>query len=383
MKKIVFLQDDYPPEHVGGAAVVASVLAQELCSRGYEVDVITTTRNVTTVGSSTVAGVRVHRIYSNYHERWRAWLSLNNRRVVREVTKLLKVLQPDIVHVHNIHYHLSYASLRAAKNICDKVFLTAHDTMLVSHGKAMKQFSVMGELRRFRLRYNPFRNFFIRRALRSVTVLAVSKALQNFLQSHGIESRVLYNGVNPMLYKLPQSEIEAFRNKYNLKDKKVVLFAGRISKLKGADAVKAMFERLRMLEPAAVLLIAGTVGEASGCVYTGWLSAGTMRVAYVASDVVVYPSLYLDPFGLINIEAMASGKPVVASTSGGASEVVEDGVTGFVVDPNDSEVFAARVAQLLKDHTLAHKMGEAGRVRVENNFSLQLQADTLTKLYEA
>ena len=132
---IVLLQDDFPPESRGGAGILVATLARALAQHGHAVTVIATTQRRESAGRHEWEGVVVYRIYSNYHERWRAYRSLYNGDTVREVKRLLAALQPDVVHAHNVHYYLSYYSLVLAKRYARKVLLTAHDEMLVHYGK--------------------------------------------------------------------------------------------------------------------------------------------------------------------------------------------------------------------------------------------------------
>ena len=106
-----------------------------------------------------------------------------------------------------------------------------------------------------------------------------------------------------------------------------------------------------------------------------------MAAAYGASDAVIVPSVYLDPFPTIVLEAMAAGTPVVASTFGGAQEAVVDGETGYVVDPRDTEEFAGKVLSLLKNPELAARMGMAGIQRVEKKFTAARMAADYAALY--
>jgi glycosyltransferase involved in cell wall biosynthesis len=87
-------------------------------------------------------------------------------------------------------------------------------------------------------------------------------------------------------------------------------------------------------------------------------------------DVVVLPSI-LEGFGIVLLEAMAMGKPVVASRVGGIPEAVEDSVTGILVPPANSRKLAEALVVLLENSTLRQSMGEAGRARVETLFSLE------------
>jgi glycosyltransferase involved in cell wall biosynthesis len=86
---------------------------------------------------------------------------------------------------------------------------------------------------------------------------------------------------------------------------------------------------------------------------------------YATADVFVFPTFY-DPFGLVATEAMASGLPVICSAAAGASEVIQDGVDGFVVqDPWDADALAAPLRQLVEDPALRQKLGAAARRKAE------------------
>ncbi|MEW5694029.1 MAG: glycogen synthase [Candidatus Hydrogenedentota bacterium] len=102
---------------------------------------------------------------------------------------------------------------------------------------------------------------------------------------------------------------------------------------------------------------------------------------YSSSRVFVCPSIY-EPFGIINLEAMACSRPVVASAVGGILEVVIPQKTGILVEPANPKQIADAVNRLLKDRTLAEKMGREGRARVEEYFSWDYIAAQTKKLYE-
>lgn len=396
--KIVILQDDFPPDSNGGAGVVAASLARALQERGHAVYVITTTRTLEQVGTGEWEGVPVYRIYSNYHERWRAWRSLYNPRVVREVSRLLALWRPDVVHAHNVHYHLSYASLRRAKRGGAKVFLTAHDTMLISYGKIEEPLSWWRTVWHERLRYNPFRSFYIKRALTYVDgISAVSKALADALAQGGItDVKVIRNGIDRQLWEVSPEAVKTFLQEHTLIGRAVLLFGGRISAYKGGDALLSALPAIREAQPRATLLLVGkdneyvkalkvraeNLGFSDAIVSTGWLSGEALRAAYHAASAVVVPSVYLDPLPTVVLEAMACSKPVVGSCLGGIPEMVVDGETGYLVDPRDAELFARRVAEVLGDTALQHTLGQNGYDRIGTHFSLEKQVSTVLEWYE-
>lgn len=102
---------------------------------------------------------------------------------------------------------------------------------------------------------------------------------------------------------------------------------------------------------------------------------------YCRSQVVACPSLY-EGFGLPAVEAMACGVPVVATSAGALSEIIEDGVTGILVPPGDSDALGEALRRLLADPDLCRRMGEAGRRRAVERFTWRLTAQRTAEVYE-
>jgi glycosyltransferase involved in cell wall biosynthesis len=98
-------------------------------------------------------------------------------------------------------------------------------------------------------------------------------------------------------------------------------------------------------------------------------------------DVFVTPSRE-EPFGIVNLEAMALQKPVVATGVGGSAEVIDDGVTGFLAAPDRPEELAAKALRLLDDARLRAAFGAAGFARVRQEFSLERYVAGVTAVYE-
>jgi glycosyltransferase involved in cell wall biosynthesis len=103
---------------------------------------------------------------------------------------------------------------------------------------------------------------------------------------------------------------------------------------------------------------------------------------WYATDIAVVPSTEPEPFGLVAIEAMAAGVPVVASRHGGLTDIVEDGTTGRLVSPGDSTALASALDQLANDVGIRKSMGEAGRARQQALFSAKNYIGGVMEVYE-
>ena len=405
--RILYFSDEFPPTVTGGATVVAYDIANAVFKKGHKVFAITANQDRSRAGESYIGGIKIFTLFSKSPVFLRHYLSAWNPFLAGKIKKILKEIKPDIVHVHNIHTHISYSALKIAKKSGAKVFLTAHDTMLVSYGKAYfpcgeKNFRVTAwlNMKTAGKRYNPFRNMAIKYYLRYVDkVFAISASLKNLLAQNGIKSEVLHNGIDAGVWTKPlESDIQNFKKKFGITDKKVVFFGGRLSGAKGGLQIIKAFSRVIKLLPNkdAVLVIAGretsgkhkmeefikNFGVSDYVVFTGWLGREEMKTAFFVSDVCVTPSIYFDPFNLFNIEAMAASKPVVGTCFGGTPEIVIDGQTGYIVNPLDNEDMGRKICELVSDAEKSAVFGKNGRKRVEEFFSLEKQAQKLIGWYE-
>jgi glycogen synthase len=219
---------------------------------------------------------------------------------------------------------------------------------------------------------------------------------------------VIYNGIDPYMYR-PVAETDAL-TRYGIDPTRpYVLFVGRITRQKGIVHLARAIPRI---DPAAqVVLCAGApdtpeVGremeeavavaerERGGVIWIREMVARDVAIQlYGHAAVFCCPSIY-EPFGIINLEAMACGTPVVASRVGGIPEVVVDGETGILVsvdiqsdafEPVDPQRFSDDLAdalnRVLADHALRERMARAGRERVEREFAWAAIARQTAELY--
>ncbi len=202
---------------------------------------------------------------------------------------------------------------------------------------------------------------------------------------------VVYNGIDLEKYR-PRTDVDV-RSRYGISGR-FVLFVGRISRQKGIDVLlKASPE----LDADTTLVLAATSPdtrelekEVTDLVASSdrvvWINEMVDEDAlinlYTAADAFVCPSIY-EPFGIINLEAMACETPVVASATGGIKEVVNHGETGLLVEPDDPAALARAVNQVMGDEELRKDYAAAGRRRVEEQFSWSSIARQTLEVYAA
>lgn len=175
---------------------------------------------------------------------------------------------------------------------------------------------------------------------------------------------VVYNGVDSDAF-APKPEVrEAARREFGIaSDDIAVLFVGPGFQRKGLDTLIAAASKL----PENVkLLVAGRASHKwqaqQRIIWAG--QSDSMDRCYAAADIFALPTRY-DPFANSTMEALASGLPVITTTSNGVSEILQDGENGFIIASNDPDALAERLQALLDDPCLRERMGSAGRVAVK------------------
>jgi glycosyltransferase involved in cell wall biosynthesis len=115
--------------------------------------------------------------------------------------------------------------------------------------------------------------------------------------------------------------------------------------------------------------------------FRGWLGADELAHELAEASVVVMPSIWPEPFGLVGIEALAAGRPVVASATGGIGDWLDNGVSGLSVKPGDPRALASALNELLADPARQQAMGAAGQKIVAERFSTQRHFAALSDAY--
>lgn len=410
--RVLFLCEIGDPR-VGSSTRQMYGLARELRRRGHQTAAVACVRDPADGSPTTIEGMTVFRIRSDYPVRFRSWVSLHNKAIDRPLDAILAEWQPDVVHAHLVHTHIGYHALTQAKRAGAAVVFTAHDVMTFcyqkltcfhggeAHGGTLDDIVARPSkcIPCQRLRFRPGRNRRIRAVLeRDVDrVTVVSEELGRLLRANDVPvHRTVHNALEVADAPPDASDVAAFRERLGLADAQLIAIGGRLHEQKGVGKLIEMLARLAPEFPRLRMLVMGqrdvyddefapraeALGVADRIVPTGWLESDELRLAYAAVDVFVTPSLCFDTFGIVNLEAMEQSKPVVATSFGGSREVVSEGVTGHIENPFDVEAYAARIAELLRDPARARAMGEAGRARLLADFTMDRLADEYLEVYK-
>ena len=389
--------------------MVAYNLALECRRQGHEIVFLTTVQEKEKQGQEHYEGFPVYKIYTKYPFRFRGLFTIWNPFVFKEFSRIVQEVRPDIIHAHIIHMYLSHHVLKIAHDLGIPSFLTAHDAMTFCYRRLREKCSPNGTaqhkarfvecLRCQRFRFVPFRNACLRHYINTYVsqVISVSDALKVGLELNGIQRvQTVYNGLDPEQYVVSDGQVRAFRQKFQLKDARVLLFAGRASPSKGIESlIDALPSIVTAVPNTRVLLLCGkrnayvealwrraiALGVESHLVFPGWLAGNELRSAYVASDVCVVPSVWFEPLATVCLEAMTMRKPVIGTAVGGTPEMIVDGDTGYLVPPRQPAEISQKIITLLQNPGRAQQFGEAGYRRIQEKFHVSTQCAQVLNLY--
>lgn len=362
--RVLHIYKDYPPV-IGGIENHLKMLAEGQAAQGLDVTVLVTSRNHRTAISQE-GGVRVVRA-ARLMEAASTPLSLT-------FFAWLRRLDADLVHLHFPYPpgDLGY-------------FLLARDRKLVItyHSDVVRQ--------RMMLRlYTPL---LWRSLICADAIIATSPdyvRTSPFLQRIPGKCQIIAMGIESSRFdRAVHAEVETIRQRY---EGPLLLFVGRLRYYKGVDYLLHA-----LLDIPARLVIIGTgpkrqewqaladrLGLAERVFFIGDVPDEVLPSYYHACDVFVLPSCHRsEAFGTVQLEAMAAGRPVVSTDLGtGTSYVNQHGLTGLVVPPRSPSTLAQAVKSLLADPECRRAMGNAGRQRVQANFSKDLMVERTIDLYE-
>ena len=202
------------------------------------------------------------------------------------------------------------------------------------------------------------------------SVLVYNDYIRDILVKHNKDVRIIPSGVDTEKFRPPAEKRK--------KGKKKILMSGRVAEYaKGLTVLENAFKLLLSKRDDIILEI--TTDEyfrhfenrfqGENFILTKWVDQDGLPSVYRDADIVVVPSIWMEPFGIVAVEAMASGVPVIASRVGGLQNIVVDGETGFLFEPGNVIELMEKLEILLDNSVLREAMGKKGRGRVQNLYS--------------
>ncbi|MCZ8519176.1 MULTISPECIES: glycosyltransferase family 4 protein [Paenibacillus] len=311
------------------------------------------------------------------------------RGYIRRISRRLEKLRPDIIQVENRPRFVRYLRRRHPGA---KIVLSLHSVTFVSRPHIR-----LGELRRClaaadRIVVN---SEFIRQEMERRDPGSRDKLVVNHLGVDTGKFASRWHGEEAV-------RREAMLAQLGLQGKRILLYIGRLIPIKGVHHVMEAMPRILAEVPDTVLVIVGSAfyGSKRTTPYVRRLHRMAKRmklpvrfIPYVPhneiadwfrlADVLVVPSGRREAFGLVNVEAMAAGVPVVATRCGGIPEIIEEGVTGLTVQLTSiHEELPDRLSWLLRDEGAAYRMGIHSVERVREHFTWERTAERWLDLYE-
>ncbi len=362
---IALLSWEYPPVVVGGLARHVHHLSHGLTRCGHQVTVVT--RGLPgSEGDGREDGVRVARVVPETDPPSAdlvPWVLELNRSLLERAGPEVRDHRPDVIHAHD--WLVAHAAVALAERTGVPLVATIHAT---EHGRHRGRLA--GPTQRF--------VHDVERWLTSVAdrVIACSAYMRreviDVLETPEDRVVAIPNQIDLTEF-APVGSRGRVRDGLGIDGSPLVVFAGRLEYEKGVQTILEALPLVDRWIPGVRLVVAGTGTYRSELEdrcrslrlgnrvrFEGFVGESRLRDLYGAADLVVIPSLY-EPFGLVALETMAAGTPVVAADTGGLREVVEEGVTGLRFAPGDHHSLSQAMVRVLGDGSLARTLAERAR----------------------
>ncbi len=349
----------------GGGETYLFDLADELKSQGNDVRIFSSndgegSKKINYSYSFKVSKTKVGRALS----------SLFNPRSLREFKKVLKDFNPDVVHINSIAYEVSPSITFALKQFPTILFVHAQTMFTVDKN--------LPTLKKIYAHMYVLTNKFL---LRNVDLfLTPSRSLAKTIPKNFKQSRITAFGIKTMNY----SPLKNYSN---------LLFIGRLEKEKGVDVLLDAMKSIVNYDPNVNLNIIGSGGEYKNIKslikklnlnknvkLLGYLERDKIAHFLKVSTLLIIPSVYEEPFGIVGIEALSVGRPVVGSNIGGISEWLNSSC-GVLVKPNDPKLLAEVILKQLSNKKRLDDLSKKAH-QESIKYSMKSHSIKISSLYE-
>ena len=361
--RVLILSWVYPPLIEGGLARHVRKLSENLVRQDVEVHVLTR-GGEESPSEEEVEGVMVHRVREPRRPRdlseFVAWIEHMNADMLAAGVELGDRYSFDVVHGHD--WLVAVAGDHLAKRFRAPLAITIHATEYGRHQGWVDKHP--------QSHIHGVENWVANRAEQVITCSAYMRDQVSdifAIEEEGIA--VIPNGIDPSdLHSAPDGEIEALRARFAAPDEKLVLLVGRLVYEKGFQVALEAMPRVIEEVGNVRFLVAGAgtheqelrsqareLGLDAHGTFLGWIGDDVLHSLYRISDLTVVPSIY-EPFGLVALEAMASGSPCLVADTGGLREVVPHEQVGLRFRSRDPRSLARVAARVLTDDELGRRI---------------------------
>jgi len=370
--RVALVSDWYYPK-IGGVASHMHELAIRLKERSHDVAVVTNERQIGKEEELKERGIELIKVPGFLAP----GLDVNLSYSLKSSMDLVEFLEGiDVIHSHHAFTPLALKALDAGRKLRVAAILTTHSISFAYDSTFWKllDFSI------------PIFRYYLDRAHRIIAVSRAAKAFIEHFTSSPIS--VIPNGVNTEKF-FPAKDKEELKEKFGIKGD-VVLYVGRMSYRKGAHVLLNAFSSIQ----DATLVMVGTgemlpflraqaklLGIEERVIFTGYVNEEKLCEIYRMADVFVSPSITSEAFGIVILEAMASGVPVIASDTGGVREVVAENDVGVLVPPENELELRKALKMILKSQNLRDYYGDRGREVAERKYSWRIISSRIEETY--
>lgn len=378
---------EYPPLVYGGLGRHVHALTVAQVAAGHEVMVITQEHPDAPI-NSTVDGVRVVREAPKPSDPFEPrylieWVTHLDDALAESAAGHVKRFAPQVVHCHDWMTTRSGLSAAAAAGV--PAIATIHATERGRHqGYLPGSISeTVDDTERF-LAQHADRLIACSRSMRREIV-------RQFEVPEGKVS-VIPNGVDTATWQSTGPAREDARRRWS-RHGPLLVFSGRLEAEKGIFTLLDAMPHILAAHPRARLVVSGQGGQSGrfdqvtaerglsdAVVRAGWQPEADLRALIAASDIAIVPSLY-EPFGLVALEAMALGAPVICARTGGLADIVTDGETGLLFSPGDSGDLARAVLAALADPAAARQRAHLATASLQVRFDWRVIAHDTVDVY--
>ncbi|MBC2579472.1 glycosyltransferase family 4 protein [Clostridium sp. DJ247] len=383
--RILMLSWEYPPKNIGGLSNHVFYLSRALSRMGHEVHVVTCEEGAAPIEENNY-GVIVHRVtpYKVYTDDFTKWVMHLNFSMIEEATRIITNSEKfDLIHAHDWLSAFAAKSLKWSFKI--PMVATIHAT---EHGRNR---GIKTDIQRYIsstewvLTYEAWK------------VVACSNYMRQqvneLFESPWEKIWVIPNGVDPEKFTFGFDWIN-FRRNFAKDNEKIVFYIGRHVFEKGIHVLVDASQEIVNRYNDTKFVIAGTgpmteelknkVRERSlesKFLFTGYMNDETRDKLYRVANVAVFPSLY-EPFGIVALEAMAAGCPVVVSNTGGFNEIIEHRGNGLKAVAGSTESIIDNVSELLFNDNLARTVKENAINTIYAKYTWEKVAEITSNMYE-